>query len=154
MSQRHDLTRREMLRTAVGAGGILSSDAPTGSAEGPGGKAALPQVKPQDIGLDPKRLQVAYELMEKWTTGRNAPVPGGAILVGRFGKTVAPRFFGRQGPEADAGPIRRDAMFYMASVTKPIIYTAGMLLVERGQLNLNDRVTRYVPEFAVNGKET
>jgi len=154
MSQPHDLTRREMLRTAVVAGGILSSDAPTGSAEGPGGKAALPQVKPQDIGLDPKRLQVAYELMEKWTTGRNAPVPGGAILVGRFGKTVAPRFFGRQGPEADAEPIRRDALFYMASVTKPVIYLGAMLLVERGQLNLSDRVTRYLPEFTGQGKET
>ena len=91
--------------------------------------------------------------MEKWTTGPNAPVPGGAILVGRFGKTVAPRFFGRQGPEADAEPIRRDAMFYMASVTKPVIYLAAMLLVERGQLNLSDRVTRYIPEFTGKGKE-
>ena len=113
----------------------------------------LPQSKPEDIRIDPRRLQVAYDLMEKWTTGPNAPVPGGAILVGRFGKTVAPRFFGRQGPEADAEPIRRDAMFYMASVTKPVIYMAAMLLVERGQLNLSDQVTRYVPEFTGQGKE-
>src|SRR5262249_12421772 len=89
----------------------------------------------------------------KWTTGKDAPVPGGAILVGRSGKAVAPRFFGRQGPEADAGPIRRDAMFYMASVTKPVIYLGAMRLVERGLLNLSDRVTRYIPEFAVRGKE-
>jgi CubicO group peptidase (beta-lactamase class C family) len=44
-------------------------------------------------------------------------------------------------------------MFYMASVTKPVICMAGMLLVERGQLNLSDRVTRYVPEFTGQGKE-
>jgi CubicO group peptidase (beta-lactamase class C family) len=92
--------------------------------------------------------------MEKWTTGPKAPVPGGAILVGRSGKTVAPRYFGRQGPEADAEPLRRDAMFYMASVTKPVVYLGAMLLVERGQLNLSDRVTRYVPEFTGQGKET
>ncbi len=91
--------------------------------------------------------------MEKWTTGANAPVPGGAILVGRFGRTLAPRFFGRQGPEPDAEPIRDDAMFYMASVTKPVIFTAGMLLVERGRLNLSDPVTRYVPEFTGPGKD-
>jgi serine-type D-Ala-D-Ala carboxypeptidase len=80
-------------------------------------------------------------------------VPGGAILVGRHGKVVAPRFFGRQGPEADAGPIRRDGMFYLASVTKPVIYMGAMLLVERGLLNLSDKVTRYVPEFTGGGKE-
>src|SRR5262249_28159334 len=72
---------------------------------------------------------------------------------GRHGKAVAPRFFGRQGPEADAGPIRRDAMFYLASVTKPVIYMAAMTLVERGKLNLTDRVTRYVPEFTGGGKQ-
>jgi CubicO group peptidase (beta-lactamase class C family) len=154
MSQRTEPTRRELLRTAVVAGGVaLSCGTPAGSVEPPGGKAALPQVKPADIGLDHRRLQVVYDLMEKWTTGPNAPVPGGAILVGRFGKTVAPRLFGRQGPEADAGPIRRDALFYMASVTKPVIYLGAMLLVERGQLNLSDRVTRYIPEFTGPGKE-
>jgi CubicO group peptidase (beta-lactamase class C family) len=155
MNQRPEFTRRDLLHTAVIAGGgVLYSGAPAWPVEQPASKTALPQVKPQDIGIDPKRLQVAYDLMEKWTTGPNAPVPGGAILVGRRGKTVAPRFFGRQGPEADAEPIRRDAMFYMASVTKPVIYMGAMLLVERGQLNLSDRVTRYIPEFTGQRKET
>src|SRR4029077_16138946 len=79
--------------------------------------------------------------------------PGGAILVGRRGRVVAPRFFGRQGPERGAAPIRADSMFLMASITKPIVYMAGMMLVERGKLNLNDPVIRYIPEFAANGKE-
>ena len=57
--------------------------------------------------------------MEKGTAGPKAPVPGGAILVGRAGKAVATRRFGRQGPEADAEPIRNDAMFYMASSLSP-----------------------------------
>lgn len=155
MNQSIEISRREMLRTAVVASGgsILACQTASGAFENPAGKAALPQVKPEEIQIDSKRLQVAYDLMEKWTTGPNARVPGGAILVGRSGKTVAPRFFGRQGPEANAEPIRRDAMFYMASVTKPIIYTSAMLLVESGQLNLSDRVTRYIPEFTGQGKE-
>jgi CubicO group peptidase (beta-lactamase class C family) len=154
MSQRTEPTRRALLRTAVVAGGsVLLSGSPARAVDAPSGKTALPQVKPEDIGIDPRRLQVAYDLLEKWTTGPSAPVPGAAILVGRSGKTVAPRLFGRQGPEADAEPIRRDAMFYMASVTKPVIYLAAMLLVERGRLNLSDRVTRYVPEFTGQGKE-
>ncbi|MCE9563277.1 MAG: beta-lactamase family protein [Planctomycetes bacterium] len=152
MNQRTELTRRELLETAAVASGTIACGVP-GLAGEPEAKAGLPQVKPEELGIDPKRLQVAYDLMEKWTTGKDAPVPGGAILVGRNGKAVTPKFFGRQGPEADAGPIRRDAMFYMASVTKPIIYMGGMLLVERGLLNLNDTVTRYIPEFTGGNKE-
>lgn len=149
MSHRTDPTRRDLLRTAVVAGGTVAVGGVT-----PAVSAALPQAKPEDLRLDPKRLQVAYDLLEKWTTGPKAPVPGGAILVGRFGKTVAPRLFGRMGPEPDAEPIRKDAMFYLASVTKPVIYLGAMLLVERGQLNLSDLVTRYVPEFTGKGKES
>jgi len=150
MSLGTQFTRRELFRSAAIAGG---STLALGLFPQVSAASALPQVKPEDIQIDRQRLQVAYDLLENWTTGPKAPVPGAAILVGRFGKTVAPRFFGRQGPEPDAEPIRDDAMFYMASVTKPIIFTAGMLLVERGQLNLNDPVSRYVPEFTGQGRE-
>lgn len=153
MAQRTELTRRELLWTAVAAGGALSSGVHA-AAEAEGGNSRLPHARPEDIGIDPRRLQVAYDLIEHWTAGPNAPVPSGAVLVGRFGKAVAPRFFGRQGPEPDAGPIRPDALFYMASVTKPVIYLGAMLLVERGRLNLSDPVTRYVPEFIGRGKDT
>lgn len=151
MLQQALLTRRQMIQTTVAGGSLLASRGMTFAADA--GKSRLPQVKAEDLGIDPKRLQFAYDLMEKWTSGPKAPVPGGAILVGRAGKTVAPRYFGRQGPEPDAEPIRRDALFYMASVTKPVIYFAGLILVERGQLNLSDRVTRYIPEFTGQGKE-
>jgi len=146
-------TRRDLLRWAGAAGTLPFLRGPVRAAAGAAEAAGLPQAKPEDVGLDPRRLQVAYDLLEQWTAGPNAPVPGAAILVGRSGKSVEPRFFGRQGPEADAGPIRRDAMFYMASVTKPVIYMSAMLLVERGRLNLSDLVTRTIPEFAVQGKE-
>ena len=116
-------------------------------------KSFLPHAKPNEIGLDAKQLEVAYDLLEKWTTGKDAAVASGAILVGRNGKVVPPRFFGKQGPEADAPPLRKDAMFLMASITKPITYMGGMLLVERGLLNLNDPVARYVPEFKGGDKE-
>jgi CubicO group peptidase (beta-lactamase class C family) len=113
----------------------------------------LPHAAPKDIGIDARRLQVAYDLLERWTTGPDAPIPGGSILVGRAGTIVPPRFFGRQGPEPDAPSIHPDAMFLMASITKPITYIGAMLLVERGLLNLNDHVTRYLPEFAAHRKE-
>ncbi|HWA99519.1 MAG TPA: serine hydrolase domain-containing protein [Pirellulales bacterium] len=111
----------------------------------------LPVASADELGIAFDRLQRAYDLLDQWT--RSGEVPGGAIVVGRQGKMLAPRFFGRMGPEADAAPIRDDAMFLMASITKPIVYLGAMLLVERGLLNLTDPVTRYLPDFAAHHKE-
>ena len=109
MSERTGPTRRTVLGTAAAAAsGLLGRGAPEVPAAP---STALPHVKPEELGIDPKQLQVAHDLLEKWTTGKDAPVPGGAILVGRNGKVVPPRFFGRQGPEPGAEPIRKDAMF-------------------------------------------
>jgi CubicO group peptidase (beta-lactamase class C family) len=48
--------------------------------------------------------------------------------------------------------LRQDALFLVASITKPVTVTAVMLLVERGRLTLEDKVARFVPAFAANGK--
>ena len=113
----------------------------------------LPQAKPEEIGLDPKYLQIAYDLLDSWTEGGERSIPGGAILVGRHGKVVGPKWFGRQGPEPTAEPIRPDGMFLLASISKPITYLGAMLLVQRGELHLSDLVTRYIPDFAAHHKE-
>ncbi len=115
--------------------------------------AHLPHAAATEIKLDSENLQRAYDLLESWTQGPQPAVPGGAILVGRHGKVVPPRFFGRQGPEPDAEPIRKDGMFLLASISKPITYLGAMLLVERGLLSLSDRVTHYLPDFAAHHKE-
>ena len=112
-----------------------------------------PHARPEEIGIDPDRLQLAYDLLQSWTAGKEAPVPGGAILVSRHGKIVPPKFFGRQGAEPKAEPIRADGMFLMASLSKPLTYLAGLMLVERGLLNLSDPVMRYIPDFAAHHKE-
>jgi CubicO group peptidase (beta-lactamase class C family) len=113
----------------------------------------LPHTTPVELGLDENRLQAAYDRLDEWTHGKNAPVPGGAILVGRNGKTLAPRLFGRQGPETDAPTIRQDSIFLLASITKPVVYMGALMLVEKGLLNLSDPVTRYIPDFAAHHKE-
>lgn len=113
----------------------------------------LPIANAADIGLDPQRLAAAYSLMEEWTQGDHPPIPGGGILVGRHGKTVERRLFGRMQPSPEGPPIRDDAIFLLASLTKPITYLAAMMLVERGMLSLSQKVIRYIPEFAAHHKE-
>lgn len=139
-------TRRHILSAAAGT---LSATMTTAAKADKG----LPDASPEDIGINPRRLARAHDLLEQWTKGPAAPVPGAALVVGRFGQSLKPRLFGRQGPEPDAEPIRPDAMFYMASVTKPVIYSCGMMLVERGQLNLSDPVSRYLPEYSGKNKD-
>ncbi len=113
---------------------------------------SLPIAKPQEIGLDGTRLQLAGKLLKEWTD--DGIVPGAAIVVGRHGKIADPQFFGKQGQEKNAEPIRRDGMFLLASITKPIVYMSALKLVERGELVLSDPVTHYIPDFAAHHKES
>src|SRR4051812_47588446 len=101
-------------------------------------------------GFDADRLERAYALVQGWVDA--GKVPAAALCVGRRDQTLPPRFFGRQNPNLP-GPLRPDALFLVASITKPVTATAVLLLVERGQLALNDRVGDLVPAFALNGKQ-
>ncbi|WP_151736960.1 serine hydrolase domain-containing protein [Paenibacillus tengchongensis] len=50
--------------------------------------------------------------------------------------------------DVEAGrPIRRDSIFRLYSMTKPVTATAVMMLLERGQIDLFDPVSRYIPGF-------
>lgn len=111
----------------------------------------LPHATCEAIGLSQTKLQTAFDLLDGWT--REGSVPGGAILVGRHGKTIPAHFSGKQGPEPNAEPIRDDGMFLLASISKPVTYMGAMILVERGLLGLTDLVTTYIPEFAAHHKD-
>ena len=73
-------------------------------------------------------------------------ISGVAISVFQAGQELYRGFLGRQSPEGDA-PLREDALFRLASMTKPITAVATMILVERGLLSLEDTVDRFYPAF-------
>ncbi|MFN0199080.1 MAG: serine hydrolase domain-containing protein [Planctomycetaceae bacterium] len=103
--------------------------------------------------FEPSRFQRAVDLLTKWTSGPEPLIPSAGLLAGRGGKIIEPLYFGKQGPEPAAEPIRRDGLFLLASLTKPVTYLAGLQLVEQGLLNLHDPVVKYLPEFAPHHKE-
>jgi CubicO group peptidase (beta-lactamase class C family) len=77
-------------------------------------------------------------------------VPGLVALVARDGQvhvTVAGHRALEDSAPGDSGPIGRDAIFRIASLTKPIIGVAAMLLVEDGALALSDPVEKWLPEL-------
>ena len=44
-------------------------------------------------------------------------------------------------------PMTRESLFRMASMTKPVIGTAAMMMLEEGKIQLGDPVSKYIPEF-------
>jgi CubicO group peptidase (beta-lactamase class C family) len=105
---------------------------------------------PAAVGLDPSRWQRALDLAEGWCARDD--VPGIGLIVGRSEKTTGVQLFGRQHVDPASPPLRDDAIFLVASLTKPIVATGILLLVERGKLLLSDRVADYLPEFGRTGK--
>lgn len=106
---------------------------------------------PEHCGLDPERWSSALDVARHWAE-RDDHVPAVAVLAGRRGMTPGPRLFGRQHVDPQSHPIRNDAIFLIASITKPIVVMGAMRLIERGQLSLNDRVADFFPEFGRKGK--
>ena len=71
---------------------------------------------------------------------------GAVVLVAQDGKIVYRTARGLADRER-AVPMHEDAVFRLASLTKPIVTAAALRLVERGTIALDDPVTRYLPTF-------
>lgn len=78
---------------------------------------------------------------------RRYGIPGGAVAVVRDGKLVYARGFGYADVER-ATPVQPDALFRIASVSKPITAVAVMTLVAEGRLALDDRVAPHLAHLA------
>src|SRR5687768_3058150 len=73
-------------------------------------------------------------------------IAGAVTIVGRRGKVAYHVARGAMDIESKQ-PMTTRSMFRIASMTKPVIGVAVMMLVEEGRLHLNDPVARYIPEF-------
>ena len=71
---------------------------------------------------------------------------GITTLIARRGRVVHAGQFGWRDKEA-ASPMTADAIFRLYSMTKPIAATALMMLYEEGKFQLDDPISKYIPEF-------
>jgi beta-N-acetylhexosaminidase len=96
------------------------------------------------------RLRPAYDLLERAVA--DGAFPGGVLAVGWNNQLVV-HPFGKLTRDVKTTRVASDTIYDVASLTKPIVTTtATMMLVERGQLNLDAPVVRYLPEFAAAAK--
>src|SRR5437588_863628 len=95
-------------------------------------------------GLSKARLGRMHDIMVGYV--ERGEVPGLVTLVSRRGE-VHVDVIGTQAFK-DPTPMRRDTIFRISSMTKPIIAVATMILIEECKLRLDDPVDRWLPELA------
>jgi uncharacterized protein YbbC (DUF1343 family)/CubicO group peptidase (beta-lactamase class C family) len=85
---------------------------------------------------------------------KDGNIPGAVVLIGHDGKVVYRKAFGMRSLEPTREPMTVDTIFDLASLTKCVATTTSMMkLFQDGRFRLNDPVSKYLPEFAQNGKE-
>ena len=151
-------TRRELLEAgAAGLAGLglvaLPTEAgavPTGSQDQSTGKR-LVTGRAVDVGMSQSRLDRVVDCLAVETGQRH--LTSASICVARQGRIVLHRGFGRLSEQTDAPPTGPDTVYILASISKPITVCGLMLLVERGEVVLSDRVQSYLPEFEGEHKD-
>jgi CubicO group peptidase (beta-lactamase class C family) len=98
---------------------------------------------PEIAGLSSERLKridahLQDHLTKKW-------IPGAVAMVARKGKIVYSTNIGTSG--INKQDMKADDVFRLASMTKPIVTTAIMILLEEGKFTLEDPISKYIPEF-------
>jgi CubicO group peptidase (beta-lactamase class C family) len=108
------------------------------------GADAFPTAKPEAVGLSSVRLErLAQAIKRDVEQGR---MPGAVVAVARKGKLAYYEAFGFADRAANV-PMPKDAIFALASMTKPMVAVATLILAEQGDLLLNDPVGNYLPEL-------
>ena len=100
--------------------------------------------KPEDVGFSSERLKRVTDAFQSEVD--KGAIPGAVVLIARNGKIAYFEAFGFQNRESKE-PMKTDAIFRIASMSKPITSVAVMMLVEEGKIQLLDPVYRYLPEF-------
>jgi len=105
---------------------------------------SLPTAKPEEVGISSERLKRIHEMVMRHVEAQD--ISGAVTIVARKGKVVHFEAHGLMNIESKK-PMTRDALFRLASSTKPITATAILMLMEEGRLKLTDPVAKYIPEF-------
>ncbi|GFE78923.1 serine hydrolase [Steroidobacter agaridevorans] len=112
---------------------------------GSAGAADLGTARPEAVGMSSQRLKLLTTEMK--SLAERGELSGVVTMVARKGKVVHLEAAGKRELE-NGTPMQKDSIFRIYSMTKPITGVAMMILFEQGKWQLNDPVSKYIPEFA------
>ena len=106
---------------------------------------SLPVVQPEDVGFSSEQLNK----IETYFASRveKGEIAGIVTLVARHGKIAHFSAVGYQDAEQEI-PMGKDTIFRVYSMTKPIVSAALMMLYQDGLFQMNDPLSKFIPEFA------
>jgi len=107
------------------------------------------EIAPKEAGFDASRLERITEHLERSYIGPGK-ITGCQTLVARHGHVAYFKSLGLADLERGT-PVKDDTIFRLFSMTKPITSVALMQLYEQGYFQLNDRVSRVIPEWSDMG---
>ena len=107
--------------------------------------APAQNANPEDVGLDPERLERITELVQRHIDAGS--FSGAVTLVARHGRIAHLEAQGLMDIEAERR-MSEDGIFRIMSMTKPVIGVAILMLVDEGKVRLNDPVSRFIPEWS------
>jgi len=110
----------------------------------PLGAASIQSAKPEDVGLSTERLGRIHETIQRHIDTHD--ISGAVTLVARKGRVAHFEAQGVMDLESKK-PMPKDALFWIASMSKPITGIAILMLMEEGKVRLNDPVSKFIPEF-------
>ena len=106
---------------------------------------AIESAAPRDVGISESRAEIfKNELQRRVDAGE---LPGAVFMAVRNGKIAVHQAVGFQDKAAKT-PMKTDSIFRIASMTKPIVSTAILMLSEQGKLLISDPLSKHLPEFA------
>ena len=100
--------------------------------------------RPEELGFAGNRLERVTTTFQGYVD--NGQLPGAVVLIARNDKVAYFNAFGYSDRERKVA-MTTDSIFRIASMTKPIVSAAAMILVEEGMLDLAAPVSQYLPEF-------
>jgi len=104
----------------------------------------LPVATPEAVGLSSEKLAAIGPWLGRLEAENK--IPGAVAVVARRGKLVHFEAHGFADLE-NKRPMRTDAIFAIASMTKPIAAVAALMLMEEGKLQLADPLEKFIPGF-------
>jgi len=104
----------------------------------------LPDARPDEAGFSQQGLARLDDFFAREITAKR--VPGAVVAIARDGKLAHFKAYGQLDPEKGT-PMPLDAIFALASMTKPMAAVAGLTLMEQGRLALKAKVSDYYPAF-------
>ncbi|MGA8028800.1 MAG: serine hydrolase domain-containing protein [Bryobacteraceae bacterium] len=102
------------------------------------------KVSPEAAAMSAERLAAIPIRMKAYVDANQAA--GMVTILGRHGRVASFDAVGYQDVESKK-PMRKDSLFRIASLTKPITCAAIMVLVDEGNISVIDPVEKYLPEY-------